>query len=133
LRKRSGRFSRNLRANEIVDQIIAVERASGDKMTIRFMGMGEPLAQLRQLASRNSDHQRAWGLGIARPHHALNQRTRAANSKLADEPLQVRLAVSLHGANDEVRDQIMPINRRYNGRNAAGRLRLLTSRRRSSA
>jgi 23S rRNA (adenine2503-C2)-methyltransferase len=32
---------------------------------------------------------------------------------LADEPLQIRLAVSLHGASDEVRNQIMPINRRY--------------------
>ena len=47
-------------------------------------------------------------------HHHFNQRAGAANSKLAEEPLQIRLAVSLHGATDEVRNRIMPINRRYN-------------------
>ncbi len=45
-------FSRNLRANEIVDQIIAVERASGEKIdNIVFMGMGEPFAIIRRGAS----------------------------------------------------------------------------------
>ena len=53
LRQRLGRFSRNLSANEIVDQLIAVERATGEKIdNIVFMGMGEPLANLRTCSVR---------------------------------------------------------------------------------
>ena len=50
-------FSRNLTANEIVDQLIAVERASGEKIdNIVFMGMGEPLANLENCTAGDSNH-----------------------------------------------------------------------------
>ena len=50
-------FSRNLSANEIVDQLIAVERATGEKIdNIVFMGMGEPLANLENVLACDSDH-----------------------------------------------------------------------------
>jgi 23S rRNA (adenine2503-C2)-methyltransferase len=109
-------FSRNLRANEIVDQITAVERASDDKIdNIVFMGMGEPLANFDNLLRAIQIINAPWGLGIGARHITLSTSGLAPQiRKLADEPLQIRLAVSLHGANDEVRDQIMPINRRYN-------------------
>jgi len=95
-------FSRNLRANEIIDQIIAIERVSGEKIdNIVFMGMGEPLANFENVMRAIRIVNAPWGLGIG-------------IKKLADEPLQIRLAVSLHGATDEVRNQIMPINRKYN-------------------
>src|SRR2546430_10861846 len=56
-----------------------------------------------------------WGLGIGARHITLSTSGLAPQiKKLADEPLQIRLAVSLHGATDEVRNQIMPINRKYN-------------------
>jgi 23S rRNA (adenine2503-C2)-methyltransferase len=48
------------------------------------------------------------------PHHDFNQWVGAADSQTGEERLQIRLAVSLHGAADEVRNRIMPINRRYN-------------------
>ena len=108
-------FSRNLQANEIVDQIIAVERESGEKIdNIVFMGMGEPLANFDNLMRAIRIINAPWGLGIGARHITVSTSGLAPQiKKLADEPLQIRLAISLHGATDEVRDQIMPINRKY--------------------
>lgn len=108
-------FSRNLRPNEMVDQVIAVERASGEKIdNIVFMGMGEPLANLTNLMGAIRIINAPWGLGIGARHITVSTSGLAPQiRKLADEPLQIRLAISLHGATDEVRNQIMPINRRY--------------------
>jgi len=109
-------FSRNLRANEIVDQIIAIERASSEQMdNIVFMGMGEPLANFDNLMRAIRILNAPWGLGIGARHITVSTSGLAPQiRKLAEEPLQIRLAISLHGATDEVRNQIMPINRRYN-------------------
>ena len=116
LRERFGRISRNLRANEIIDQIIAIERVSGEKIdNIVFMGMGEPLANFENVMRAIRIVNAPWGLGIGARHITLSTSGLAPQiKKLADEPLQIRLAVSLHGATDEVRNQIMPINRKYN-------------------
>ena len=109
-------FSRNLRTSEIVDQIIAVERESSDKIdNVVFMGMGEPLANLQNVMRAIQIINAPWGLGIGARHITVSTSGLAPQiRKLADEPLQIRLAISLHGATDEVRNQIMPINRRYN-------------------
>jgi 23S rRNA (adenine2503-C2)-methyltransferase len=109
-------FSRNLKANEIVDQLIAVERESGEKIdNIVFMGMGEPLANFDNLMRAIRIINAPWGLGIGARHITLSTSGLAPQiQKLADEPMQIRLAISLHGATDDVRNQIMPINRRYN-------------------
>lgn len=109
-------FSRNLNANEIVDQIIAVERETGEKIdNIVFMGMGEPLANLENVMRAIRIINAPWGLGIGARHITVSTSGLAPQiQKLADEPLQIRLAISLHGATDAVREQIMPINRRYN-------------------
>ena len=109
-------FSRNLRANEIIDQIIAIERVSGEKIdNIVFMGMGEPLANFENVMRAIRIVNAPWGLGIGARHITLSTSGLAPQiKKLADEPLQIRLAVSLHGATDEVRNQIMPVNRKYN-------------------
>ncbi len=109
-------FSRNLKPNEIVDQIIAVERQTGEKIdNIVFMGMGEPLANLENVMRAIRIINAPWGLGIGARHITVSTSGLAPQiRKLADEPLQIRLAVSLHGATDAVRNQIMPINRRYN-------------------
>jgi 23S rRNA (adenine2503-C2)-methyltransferase len=108
-------FSRNLRANEIVDQIIAVEREAGEKIdNIVFMGMGEPLANLENVMRAIRIINAPWGLGIGARHITVSTSGLVPQiRKVADEPLQIRLAISLHGATDDVRDQIMPINRRY--------------------
>ena len=109
-------FSRNLRPNEIVDQIIAVERASSEKIdNIVFMGMGEPLANFDNLMRAISIINAPWGLGIGARHITVSTSGLAPQIRqLADQPLQIRLAVSLHGGTDQVRDRLMPINRRYN-------------------
>jgi 23S rRNA (adenine2503-C2)-methyltransferase len=109
-------FSRNLKPNEIVDQIIAVERATGEKIdNIVFMGMGEPLANLENVMGAIRIINAPWGLGIGARHITVSTSGLAPQiRKLADEPLQIRLAISLHGATDTVRNQIMPVNRRYN-------------------
>ena len=109
-------FSRNLHPNEIVDQIVAVETQSGEKIdNIVFMGMGEPLANFDNVMRAIRIINARWGLGIGARHITVSTSGLAPQiKKLAGEPLQIRLAVSLHGATDEVRNQIMPINRKYN-------------------
>lgn len=109
-------FSRNLRPNEIIDQIIAIESASGEKIdNIVFMGMGEPLANFSNVTRAIRIINAPWALGIGARHITISTSGLAPQiKKLADEPLQIRLALSLHAATDEVRNQIMPINRKYN-------------------
>ena len=109
-------FSRNLHPNEIVDQIIAIERESGEKIdNIVFMGMGEPLANFSNLMRAIRIINAPWALGIGARHITVSTSGLAPEIKnLADEPLQIRLAISLHAATDQVRNQIMPINRKYN-------------------
>src|SRR5437870_5145999 len=108
-------FSRNLRTSEIVDQILVVERDTAEKIdNIVFMGMGEPLANLRNVMRAIRIINAPWGLGIGARHITVSTSGLAPQiRKLADESTQFRLALSLHGATDEVRSQIMPVNRKY--------------------
>src|SRR5205823_3470536 len=109
-------WTRNLDAGEIVQQLIEIEKKSGEKIdNVVFMGMGEPLANLGNLLRAIKIINAPWGLGIGARHITVSTSGLAPQiRKLADEPLQIRLAISMHGATDEVRGQIMPINRRYN-------------------
>ncbi len=109
-------FRRNLDAGEIVDQIIAIEQQSREKIdNVVFMGMGEPLANFQNLLRAIHIMNASWGLGIGARHITVSTSGLAPQIRnLAEEPLQIRLAVSLHAATDDVRSQIMPINRRYN-------------------
>ncbi|MGD8372154.1 MAG: 23S rRNA (adenine(2503)-C(2))-methyltransferase RlmN [Syntrophobacterales bacterium] len=109
-------FKRNLTAGEIVDQICAARRELGpdERLTnLVFMGMGEPLANLEQVVK---------ALEIITSDHGLNFSTRKITLStvgLVPEMLKlsrlfpIKLAVSLHAADDETRSRIMPINRRY--------------------
>jgi 23S rRNA (adenine2503-C2)-methyltransferase len=109
-------FSRNLRVDEIVDQVVALERESGERIdNIVFMGMGEPLANFENLIRAIRIINAPWGLGIGARHITVSTSGLVPQiKKLGENPLQIRLAISLHGATDEVRNQIMPVNRRYN-------------------
>src|SRR6478672_5411720 len=108
-------FSRNLDASEIVSQLLAIEAASGEKIdNIVFMGMGEPLANLTNLLRAIRIINAPWGLEIGARHITISTSGLAPQiRKLALEPTQFRLAISLHGATDEVRNKIMPVNRKY--------------------
>ncbi len=108
-------WSRNLQAGEIVDQVLRTEELSSEKINnIVFMGMGEPLANFANLMKAVTIINAPWGGGLGARHITISTSGLAPQIKeLADQPLQVRLAISLHGATDEVRQQIMPVNRKY--------------------
>jgi len=108
-------WTRNLDAGEIVQQLIAVEQKSGEKIdNVVFMGMGEPLANLKNLLRAIRIINAPWGLGIGARHITVSTSGLAPQIReLANEPTQFRLALSLHGATDDVRGQIMPVNRKY--------------------
>jgi 23S rRNA (adenine2503-C2)-methyltransferase len=108
-------FTRNLSAGEIVEQIIQVEELAQDRIdNLVFMGMGEPLANFTNLLTAVEILNAPWGVGIGARHMTISTSGVVPNiKKLADFPLQVRLAISLHGATDLVRDQIMPVNKKY--------------------
>ena len=132
-------WKRNLGVEEIVDQILAVERwhagqevESGETKSedeagsrpptsdprlidnLVIMGMGEPLANYDALLAALRILNAPWGYGIgARKITISTSGIVPKIRQLADEPLQFRLAISLHGATDEVREKIMPVNRKY--------------------
>jgi len=118
-------LKRDLNAGEIVAQLLQVcyredvrtprahmELASFDNIVV--MGMGEPLANydaiIRALTIVNAD----WGLGFGARRITLSTSGLVPKIlQLAEEPLGLRLAISLHGATDEVREKIMPVNKAY--------------------
>ena len=111
-------LSRNLSAGEIVAQVVALARLSreqGKPLTnIVYMGMGEPLANydqvMRSIAILNEPHCLKFGARrITVSTVGLAPRIR----RLADEPWQVNLAVSLHQTTDEARSALMPVNLHY--------------------
>jgi len=108
-------FTRNLSAGEIVGQVLATERETGEAVrNLVFMGMGEPLANLTQLTRALEILNADWGVNIGARHMTISTSGLAPQiEKLARVPMQIRLAISLHGATDEVRERIMPVNRKY--------------------
>ena len=128
-------WKRNLGPEEIVEQVLAVERVvAKDKgqtndapstpptarqsprtvNNIVVMGMGEPLANYDNLLKALHLLNAPWGGGIGARRITISTSGLAPQiRKLAAEPEQFRLAVSLHGATDEVRARIMPVNRKH--------------------
>jgi 23S rRNA (adenine2503-C2)-methyltransferase len=79
-----------------------------------FMGMGEPLANYDALMRAIAIINAPWGIHLGARHITVSTSGLAPRIRdLADQPLQIRLAISLHGATDDVRGQIMPVNRKY--------------------
>jgi 23S rRNA (adenine2503-C2)-methyltransferase len=106
---------RNLTAGEIVAQFLAVEELSGEKINnIVFMGMGEPFANYRNLMQALKILNAPWGLAVGARNMTVSTSGLVPRViEFADQPLQIRLAVSLHAATDEVRSKIMPVNRKH--------------------
>ncbi len=107
-------FRRHLTEGEIVEQVVAAARAARPRRlsNIVFMGMGEPLA----------NYDRVWAavvrltgeLGLSARHVTISTVGIVPGiRRLATESLPVNLAVSLHAANDALRDELVPVNRRY--------------------
>jgi 23S rRNA (adenine2503-C2)-methyltransferase len=107
-------FTRHLTAGEMVEQVVAAIREARPRRVanVVFMGMGEPLA----------NYGATW-TAVERLHHDLGFSARHLTvstvglvpgiRRLAKESLPVNLAVSLHAANDQLRNQLVPINRRW--------------------
>ncbi len=88
------------------------ELASFDNLVV--MGMGEPLANYDALILALTILNAEWGLGFGARRITVSTSGLVPKIlKLAEEPLGFRLAISLHGATDEVRTQIMPVNKAY--------------------
>ena len=107
-------FERHLEVGEIVEQVINAIRVARPRRVsnVVFMGMGEPLA----------NYDRTWraverlhdDVGISARHLTLSTVGIVPGiRRLAKELLPVNLAVSLHAGNDTLRDELVPINRRY--------------------
>jgi len=109
-------FSRNLEAGEIAGQVLAAERLSGERVdNLVFMGMGEPFANYPRLMEAIAILTADWGLKLGARHLTISTSGLVPQiRKLAEHPQQIRLAISLHGATDEVRERIMPVNRKWN-------------------
>lgn len=110
-----GGFRRNLTPSEIVGQLLVAEREGGCRASnLVFMGMGEPLANYPNVLKAIRILNAPWGVALGARKITISTSGLAPEiERLAAEPIQVRLAVSLHGARDEVRNGIMPVNRRY--------------------
>ncbi len=108
-------WKRNLSPGEIISQIIEVEKETGDPVrNLVFMGMGEPFANFKNLTTALTTINAHWGLNIGARHITVSTSGLVPIiRKYADQPNQFRLAISLHGASDEVRSRIMPINDKY--------------------
>lgn len=110
-------FFRQLSAGEIVEQVVIAARRCrsegwGNLGNVVLMGMGEPLANFKAV----------WGavetvnrdLGLAARHITISTVGVVPGIRqLARKALQVNLAVSLHAANDALRDKLVPLNRKY--------------------
>ena len=108
-------LKRNLSAGEIVGQILLARNEAGRRIdNLVFMGMGEPLANLPALIPALDTILSPEGLGIGARHITLSTSGLVPKIiELASYPAQIRLAISLHGGDDETRKKIMPINDRY--------------------
>ena len=108
-------LKRNLTTGEIVGQVLMARNEAGRRIdNLVFMGMGEPLANLPALLPALDIILSPQGLGIGARHITLSTSGLVPKIlELANYPAQIRLAISLHGGDDETRTKIMPINERY--------------------
>jgi 23S rRNA (adenine2503-C2)-methyltransferase len=109
-------FQRQLTTGEIVEQVVRAARRARDGGrrlgNVVFMGMGEPLANLDNVWTAV---ERLHGdVGLSARHLTISTVGMVPGiRRLASSDLPVNLAVSLHAANDELRDKLVPVNRRY--------------------
>ena len=109
------KFIRNLSSGEIVEQILKVEKDSGEKISnIVFMGIGEPLDNYENVIGAIRIINNPKGLNIGARHISVS--TSGLVPKiydLAKENIQCTLSISLHATNNKKRSEMMPVNKRY--------------------
>ena len=104
------RFGRNLTASEILDQALHFRRLGPVDHAV-FMGMGEPMMNLDAVLAAC---ERLPDLGISHRHTAISTVGWIPGiNRLAQSPMPIRLALSLHAADESLRSELMPVNDRY--------------------
>lgn len=103
-------FGRNLTASEIVDQVLHFRR-EGEVNHLVFMGMGEPMMNVDAVIGAS---RRLPDIGIATSHTTVSTVGWIPGiERLSEEGPRIRLALSLHAAEEDVRSELMPVNDRY--------------------
>lgn len=115
-------FQRNLLAHEMVGQVLGSRREMARKLKtdqplithVVYMGMGEPLLNYDAVISSIHTLNNHKGINIGQRHITISTAGEVNGiRRLAGEDLQVTLAISLHSCNDDLRDRLIPLNRKY--------------------
>ncbi len=118
-----GVFQRNLAAHEIVGQFLGSRRELKRRLknpeeplitNVVYMGMGEPLLNLTEVIHSIRILNDPRGIQLGQRHITISTCGEATGIlRLAEEDLQITLAISLHAADDQLRDELVPINKKY--------------------
>jgi len=111
-------FGRSLRSGEIVEQVLALARILRDRGAsfgnVVMMGMGEPFLNYDNVLAACRTMHDPDGFNLGARHIAISTAGWVPGIEaLAEEPLPLRLALSLHAPTDELREQLMPVTRRF--------------------
>lgn len=114
-----GGFTRDLSAGEIVAQVVSLKRDNDHKhnrkLNIVYMGMGEPLDNLNNLAKAIEIFQEEEGLAISGKRQTVSTSGLSSKiDKLGEMDLGVHIAISLHAVDDELRTELIPMNKAHN-------------------
>jgi len=114
-----GGFMRNLTAGEIVEQVRLIKKdndiAANRRVNLVYMGMGEPLDNLPEVAKSVKVFAEEEGMAIATHRQTISTSGLSSKiEKLGKMELGINLAISLHAVDDDLRQTLMPINKAYN-------------------
>lgn len=114
-----GGFMRNLTAGEIVEQVRLIKKDNNidanRRVNLVYMGMGEPLDNLKEVVQSVKIFSDPEGMAIATHRQTISTSGLSAKiARLGKLELGINLAISLHAVDDELREKLMPINKAYN-------------------
>jgi len=114
-----GGFTRDLTAGEIVGQVVNLKKDNNHKhnrkINIVYMGMGEPLDNLTNLAKAIEIFKEEEGLAISAKRQTVSTSGLSTKiDKLGEMDLGVHIAISLHAVDDELRSELIPMNKAHN-------------------
>jgi 23S rRNA (adenine2503-C2)-methyltransferase len=109
-------LKRNLSPSEIIEQVIHVKRSISDPDQVRnivFMGMGEPLANYEAVKKTTINLMKDDALNFSKRRITLSTCGLVPGIERLGREMNIKLAVSLNAPDDEIRDMLMPVNRKY--------------------
>lgn len=109
-------FNRNLTVSEIIGQLYAAQQRLGNEIRISnvvMMGMGEPLLNFDNVVSAMNLMMDDFAYGLSKRRVTISTSGIVPAMNRLNEVCDVSMAVSLHAANDDLRNQLVPINQKY--------------------